>query len=295
MKYGVGITTQQFQDDQNKWVDKICITFPWIRKASDILSTSEAAAKAISSDGLKEDSYITERVKCRALETKGLQRLLPRGGPWGFFGWHLVRDTHKEVIITEGEYDAMAVAQALEDIEDPNHPLKDIPAISLPNGCSSLPIELLPQLDRFKKVYLWLDNDKPGIDNSEKIARKIGLLRCYVVRPDSSMVNPPKDANDALRQSVEDLIPSLLSQAQILSHHKLLSFADMKDDILRLVRSDRPIIGTSTPSLPKLTSICKGFRRGELVIFTGPTGTGKTTLLSQLSLDFAKQVGIYLS
>ena len=36
--------------------------------------------------------------------------------------------------------------------------------------------------------------------------------------------------------------------------------------------------------------ICKGFRGGELVIFTGPTGAGKTTLLSQLSLDFAKAV-----
>lgn len=37
--------------------------------------------------------------------------------------------------------------------------------------------------------------------------------------------------------------------------------------------------------------ICKGFRGGELVVFTGPTGAGKTTLLSQLSLDFAKEVG----
>ena len=44
----------------------------------------------------------------------------------------------------------------------------------------------------------------------------------------------------------------------------------------RLSRAD----GTPTPSLPTLTKIVKGFRRGELVIFTGPTGGGKTTLLS---------------
>jgi ABC-type branched-subunit amino acid transport system ATPase component len=36
--------------------------------------------------------------------------------------------------------------------------------------------------------------------------------------------------------------------------------------------------------------ICKGFRGGELVVFTGPTGAGKTTLLAQLSLDFAREV-----
>ena len=38
----------------------------------------------------------------------------------------------------------------------------DIPAISLPNGCNSLPLELIPLLERFTKIYLWLDNDKSG-------------------------------------------------------------------------------------------------------------------------------------
>ena len=38
----------------------------------------------------------------------------------------------------------------------------DIPAISLPNGCNSLPLELIPLLERFDKIYLWLDNDKSG-------------------------------------------------------------------------------------------------------------------------------------
>jgi hypothetical protein len=36
--------------------------------------------------------------------------------------------------------------------------------------------------------------------------------------------------------------------------------------------SGRERIGTQTPSLDGLSLICKGFRRGELVIFTGPTG-----------------------
>lgn len=51
--------------------------------------------------------------------------------------------------------------------------------------------------------------------------------------------------------------------------------------------------GSQVPSLPTLNSIAKGFRRGELVLLTGPTGGGKTTFLSQLTLDFAKQVKFY--
>jgi len=33
----------------------------------------------------------------------------------------------------------------------------------------------------------------------------------------------------------------------------------------------------------------KGFRRGEMTVLTGATGSGKTTFLSQLSIDFVSQ------
>ena len=38
----------------------------------------------------------------------------------------------------------------------------ELPSISLPNGCNSLPVELIPLLERFERIYLWLDNDKSG-------------------------------------------------------------------------------------------------------------------------------------
>ena len=40
---------------------------------------------------------------------------------------------------------------------------------------------------------------------------------------------------------------------------------------------------------PHLSNILKGYRAGELTIFTGPTGSGKTTLMSELSLDLSLQ------
>lgn len=42
-------------------------------------------------------------------------------------------------------------------------------------------------------------------------------------------------------------------------------------------------------SLPHFSNILKGLRKHELTIFTGPTGCGKTTILSQMSLDWSKQ------
>jgi twinkle protein len=42
-------------------------------------------------------------------------------------------------------------------------------------------------------------------------------------------------------------------------------------------------------SLPRFSKILNGLRPGELTVFTGPTGCGKTTLLSQMSLDYCTQ------
>lgn len=45
--------------------------------------------------------------------------------------------------------------------------------------------------------------------------------------------------------------------------------------------------GVKWERFPVLNSILKGHRRGELTILTGPTGSGKTTLMSEYSLDLA--------
>eukprot|EP01039_Chlorochromonas_danica_P005868 gene5868-6461_t len=247
--------------------------------------------------------FFIQRVKYRAIETKGLQRLLPKGGSWGFFGWHTVYSTNSNaVIITEGEYDCMAVAQALTMIPKSTDihrkKLKDIPVVSLPNGCQSFPSELIPLLERFQIIYLYLDYDQPGQAAVEKIIRKLGPGRCFIVTPPADMVNPPKDANDALRsKGGNELIVNMLLKAKQLSHQHIETFANLRPSILQIVNDLRngkngdkkAVEGSITPSLGALTEIIKGFRRGELIVLSGPTGCGKTTLLSQLSIDFARQ------
>jgi len=40
---------------------------------------------------------------------------------------------------------------------------------------------------------------------------------------------------------------------------------------------------------PILNNLLKGHRRGELTVFSGPTGSGKTTFISDYSLDLCMQ------
>ena len=70
-------------------------------------------------------------------------------------------------------------------------------AISLPQGASHLPDQLVPLLDRFEKVILWMDNDKAGELNAPKIAHKTGLKRTFIVDNHDRTL---KDANDVLRK-----------------------------------------------------------------------------------------------
>lgn len=105
------------------------------------------------------------------------------------------------VVITEGEFDAMAVYQAT-----------GIPAISLPHGAGNLPDSLLPFLDRFGKIVLWMDNDEAGRMNQEKIAYKLGVSRTHIVR---KTLEDCKDANDVLLKDRNEVLAFINSARTI--------------------------------------------------------------------------------
>jgi hypothetical protein len=215
-------------------------------------------------DHEEEDRFVLRRIKARSLEQKSWQRLDPPGGGWGLFGWHTVPQDAKEIVLTEGEYDAMAVYQATGR-----------PAVSLPNGCRSLPVEVLPMLERFETIYLWMDSDVPGREGAEQSAKKIGVNRCLLVQPEPSVdgVPPPKDANEALLRGMD--LDEMIMKASVLPHERILTFRELRGQVLHEMLNPQEYAGVPVPSLPKFTEIIKGFRRGELTVLTGPTGSGE--------------------
>ena len=174
-KYGIGRAFYSFPSN-DKYIEAECVTFPWMMDAQMLQEQDELIGikdskptskinmkdkKDNVKDKPKNSPFLLRRIKARSVQNKGWQRLDPPGGGWGFFGYHTIPTNAKEIVITEGEYDAMAVYQATK-----------MPAISLPNGCRNLPVELLPLIERFDKIYLWMDNDGPGQEGAEKFANK---------------------------------------------------------------------------------------------------------------------------
>ena len=306
-------------NQNHQFISTECITFPWIMRASDVkeqeklrgnsfswetgvdtsskndettssndndINEKEKEQKAVkdssesnvtSSSEMKRHEqdlrrkrnqelgpWITRRIKARALHNKSWQRLDPPGGGWGLFGWHTIPHDAKEIIITEGEYDAMAVYQATKR-----------PCVSLPNGCRSLPVDILPMLEQFDIIYLWMDNDGPGQEGAEAFAKKLGLGRVLLVQPTG--VDAPKDANEALLKGLD--LQRFLDEAKVVPHERILNFADLRSQVLHEIYHPEKYAGVKATSLPKFTGIIKGFRRGEVTVITGPTGSGKVSVI----------------
>lgn len=73
--------------------------------------------------------FIKVKVRATGKENKRYQRSMPAGvQDQCLFGLPTVKPSHSFIVITEGEYDAMAVHQAT-----------NMPCVSLPNGASHLP------------------------------------------------------------------------------------------------------------------------------------------------------------
>ncbi|XP_072229909.1 twinkle mtDNA helicase [Leuresthes tenuis] len=191
---------------------------------------------------------------------------------YNLFGLPLVSRMDSEVVLTGHELDALAVSQAT-----------GLPSVALPRGVSCLPPVLLPYLEQFKRVTLWLGGDIRSWEASKIFSRKLGLRRCALVRPGEYQPSPVQ----ALAQGKN--LGRIIKASIPAAHKSIVSFKQLREDVYgELVNTDQ-VAGVKWKRFPELTKILKGHRKGELTVFTGPTGSGKTTFISELALDLCMQ------
>ncbi|KAI4488631.1 hypothetical protein M0802_011447 [Mischocyttarus mexicanus] len=155
--------------------------------------------------------------------------------------------------------------------------------VCLPYNLQCLPQQVLPSLENFKKLTLWFGNDDSSWDTARHFAKKLNEERCYFVR--STDLQPkPKTAVDLGYD-----IKSIIQSAQPIWHQSITTFRSLRHDVLSELQNIDKVQGVKWKRYPALNRILKGHRRGEFTILTGPTGSGKTTFISDYSLDLAMQ------
>jgi twinkle protein len=185
------------------------------------------------------------------------------------FGLHLCDKSKPLLYITEGEFDCMAVYQASEGM---------INVVSVPSGSQDFTwIETCEeQLSAYKYIAVIGDNDAPGqkmlADISAKMADKI------VLAPDFPVYRGAKDANEILFRYGTDGILAVISSMKPIPVEGLINLADVRT-------ADLSSIPRTLSGIPTLDKVLGGFIEGDLTIWTGKRGEGKSSVLNQIALE----------
>lgn len=195
------------------------------------------------------------------------------------FGWQAINKKDRTVVITKGEIEAMTWKMYGYNV------------LSVPFGegkTNSWLEHEYDNLSHFENILVHADNDNPGRMMTEDLSMRLGRYRCSTLL--GSPIKGLKDLNDALIAGVtkEAVDFWVANNSQSMDPEHLKQAADFKDEVMDLFYSTDPKkIGIPFP----LASIGESFRirRGEMSIFTGMSGSGKSQLLLQVANYLAEQ------
>ena len=224
------------------------------------------------------------RYKARALDVKKM---------WGVgklkgaepFGWREALDSGAHtLIITEGEFDAVALFQMMKESNKHNPEFASFnPAvISLPSGASSAKATVAKYMPKirghFKKVVLAFDMDEPGNKAAEEVA---------TVYPTAHRADlPEKDPNECLLKGKKKACVSAVTyKSSVAKNSRLVRIEDIFDEA-----KEQAPWGVSWP-WPKLTELTRGIRTGETYYLGAAQKMGKSEVVNSIAAHLIKEHG----
>jgi twinkle protein len=192
------------------------------------------------------------------------------------FGWQVIDPEAREVTITEGEIDALTAFDY------------GWPALSVPfgggRGAKQAWIESeFERLARFEVIYLALDMDAEGEAAADEIANRLGRHRCRRV------ILPRKDLNDCLKAGISAAqFRQCFEAARSLDPPELERAGAYADAVVNLfwpANGYEP--GYRLPWRKAGDRLV--FRPGEVTLWTGATGMGKSQILSNALVAMGEQ------
>lgn len=181
------------------------------------------------------------------------------------FGYHASAKAGRILVVTEGEIDAMTVAQ----IQGLKYPVWSIACGAGPQIKKYI-AKHREAFNQFEKVVFMFDADEKG--------REAARIACEIVGAKAWMAElPGKDANELLVTGrTEELVKAFWNPVRVRPQG-IVDMATMKDAV-----KERPTMGLSTP-WASLTEIMYGFKPGRVVGLGGGTGIGKSDVFAEFA------------
>jgi len=194
------------------------------------------------------------------------------------FGQHAFAPGGKRLVITEGEEDALAVAECSKQHYNMIYP---VVSIASANNLKAA-IEQREWIRSFNEVILYIERDDAGKTAIEKLASIIGYDKVKVA------TSAKKDASEEYTTLGKRSVMETIWNAQVYNPQFILS----GEKLWKAVEDYDKIESKPFPDcLPGLNDKLKGMRPGEITLFTSGTGAGKSTLLREVILEIVQNTG----
>ena len=177
--------------------------------------------------------------------------------------------SRKRLVITEGEEDTLAIAQAYDSYNGTIYPV-----VSIPSASNLRPvIENREWIREFQEVVLYIDNDDAGKEAISKLAKIIGYEKCKIA------TGKHKDASEELTREGFKAVVSAIWNAKVYNPQGILT----KDALWEAMEEYAKIESVPYPDcFAGLNEKVKGMRFGEITLWTSGTGSGKSTMLREI-------------
>ena len=203
-------------------------------------------------------------------------RKLPKEFHWvsksaNLFGQTKFNGGGKRLIITEGEIDALSIAQASLDKYKKIYPVVAMSSATMTKAL----LENRDWIRTFNEVVLCLDNDEAGQKATEEAIKIIGIDKVKIAKL------PCKDPNEVLVKFDSN---KLLQCVYDAASHVPAGIIG-KEDLWKALENYNSVPSVPYPAcLEGVNSKLKGMRPGEITLFISGTGSGKSTILREIIL-----------
>ncbi len=179
--------------------------------------------------------------------------------------------SHKYVTITEGEFDALALHQALEGG----------PVVSVQSAATAARDAAADRswLNSYERIYLALDNDEPGREAARSIAKLFDYNKVFLVK-----FTKRKDANEYVEAGESEELKKIWWHARKYLPDTIVSSFHDFDEIL-----NTPVKTGIPYPFPSLNHLTYGIRTGESVLITAQEGVGKTEIMHAIEYHILKE------
>jgi len=205
-------------------------------------------------------------------------RTLPKDFTWkgaanSLFGKDKFSSGGKRIIITEGEIDALSVAESVLDKYG-----RFYPVVSIPSATTLKPlINEREWLRTFDEIILCLDNDEAGKLATENAIKILGIDKVKI----ANYPKDCKDANDVLLKFGKPKVMQCVYDAQRYIPSGIIT----KDELWKaLCEYNEKQSVLYPPFLDGVNQKTKGLRTGEIALFVSGTSCGKSTIMREIML-----------